>query len=472
MKSIRLPLLSLATWLALCAVPAQAQNQTKNSNSRDIKVQMTAAAWQFKPNTAEFLTHKGVPAVKLTSQERITIAGVTFSEGTIEYDVEPLSEVFAGIHFRMADDKESEYVYLRLARAGHPTAMDAIQYAPYLKGVLLWDLLEWFQGPATIKKGDWNHVKIVVSGAQMLVYLNDMTSAVLQVPQLEGNTTQGSIAFEGPGIVANVTIRPGAVGDLPPTPGFDPTHRDPRYIRMWQVTQPQPLPAGRELFEGDFPKPSTEWLPVKAERRGLINLSRMFVSGQSRQSVWLRTKINATTARKSTLALGFSDDVWVFVNGLPVFVDKNRYRSAAMRKKPDGRISTENAKIEIPLNAGDNELLVGLANDFYGWALIAQLDDMEGLTVSTDFPKPVMPPSDLSPYTGVYKTTTDFPNLIFTQEAGELKVQTPGETAVTLEYFDADKFRFVPAGIVIEFRRGDNQVMLRQGGKEYLFNKQ
>ena len=52
-----------------------------------------------------------------------------------------------------------------------------------------------------------------------------------------------------------------------------------------------------------------------------------------------------------------------------------------MRKIPDGRISVENAQFELPLKAGDNELLIGVANNFYGWGVIARLESMDGIMV-------------------------------------------------------------------------------------------
>jgi hypothetical protein len=50
-----------------------------------------------------------------------------------------------------------------------------------------------------------------------------------------------------------------------------------------------------------------------------------------------------------------------------------------MRKQPRARCSIENATFTLPLQAGDNEVLIGVANDFYGWAVIARLDSMEGI---------------------------------------------------------------------------------------------
>jgi hypothetical protein len=187
------------------------------------------------------------------------------------------------MYFRMADDNETEYFYLRVARAGNPAAMDAAQYAAYNKGVLLWDMLGYYQGPAIIKKNEKNHIKLVVSGMQMIVYVNDLKRATLEIPRLEGNTRSGKLAFDCKCAISNLIIKPDAVEGLSPLEGFDPTHHDPRYIRAWQVGEPQPLPPGEELYDGKFPRGLATWNDIAAERRGLVNLSRVIGKSESRR---------------------------------------------------------------------------------------------------------------------------------------------------------------------------------------------
>ena len=78
--------------------------------------------------------------------------------------------------------------------------------------------------------------------------------------------------------------------------------------------------------------------------------------------------------------MGFSDDIWVFVNNQFAFADKNVYRNVNSRKYPDGRISLLNSSFRLNLKQGENEILVGIANDFYGWGIVARLENLEGIT--------------------------------------------------------------------------------------------
>jgi hypothetical protein len=455
--------LFLTLVLVAATLPAWAQKSKSKPPADEVKVPLTADAWAYQPNKAEFISHNNVPSMKLLSGDAVvTLKDFKFSDGTIEFDIDPPSPQFAGMYFRMTDTKESEYFYLRVARAGKPMAMDAAQYAPIIQGVNLWDMLDHYQGPATITKNQWNHVKLVVSGKQMIVYVND-NRPTLEIPQLEGNTMEGTIAFSGQCVISNLVVKHGQVEGLPATAGFDPTDRDPRYIRTWLLSQPTPLPEGRELFKGDFPKASVMMQHIEAERRGLVNLTRVFGASESRRFVWLTVKLKSEKEQRRKVDLGFSDEVWVFLNGQYLYSDKNIYGSP-VRKVPDGRISIENGHFELPLNTGDNELLVGVANSFFGWGLIARLDNMEGITVDTS-PKPQIKAEELDKYLGTYGSKDFGEKLHLSKNENILVVKVGTGNPLELEFVERDKFRLAMEGVVLEFSPMENKMVLKQGGQ-------
>jgi len=61
----------------------------------------------------------------------------------------------------------------------------------------------------------------------------------------------------------------------------------------------------------------------------------------------------------------------------------NAYLKPDLRKKPDGRLSLDNGSFALPLDAGDNDIVVGVANAFFGWGLMLRLDDASGVTLAT-----------------------------------------------------------------------------------------
>jgi hypothetical protein len=43
-------------------------------------------------------------------------------------------------------------------------------------------------------------------------------------------------------------------------------------------------------------------------------------------------------------------------------------------------LNIENTIIDLPLVEGKNVIKIAIANDFYGWGLVARLDNMHGIT--------------------------------------------------------------------------------------------
>jgi len=341
-------------------------------------VELKAENWEFKPKTVEFVEYKNRPAMKiLTSYDQVILKDFTFSNGTIEYDMEPIDLRFTSFYFRLKDSKECECFYFRTGCADKPQAIGAVQYAPFIDGENLWDLMYHYQSCADFKKNDWNHVKLVVSGKQMRAYVNNLNIPVVEVPILEGNTLSGTFAFDGQVVISNLVVKTDVEG-LSPEPGIDPVENDPRYIRKWKVNQPLFTDKGIDFRDEYKPDKETSWENITAERRGLINLNRKFGKTEGRRIVWLKATIYSEKVQDKVLNFGFSDEVWVTINDKPLYIDKNLYNTP-MAKQPDGRLSIENSSLTIPLKEGENQLMIGVANSFYGWGIVARFNNLDGI---------------------------------------------------------------------------------------------
>lgn len=361
--------------LLLLLLPVGVAAQPKKGT---IRVPLTAANWDFKPGTVEFLTYKSVPAMKiLNSIDSAVLKNFDFTDGTIEYDIVPVDSFFTAFYFRRGSKAESECFYFRTGESGNQAA---IQYTPILGGVNLWNMLYHYQNAAWFEKQEWNHVKLVVSGQQLRVYVNDTLHPALEVPKLEGNSTHGTLSFDGQVIIANLVVKPGQTAGLSPQEGVDITNNDPRYLRKWLISPVIPMSEKNDFRDAYLPDKTTTWDTIQAERRGLVNLTRKFggPTNRARRLIWLKTNIHAASDQVRQLRLGFNNEVWVLVNGKFLFIDKNTY-AAPIMKQPEGRCTIENSTISLPLVKGDNELLIGVANNFYGWGIIAQLDKFENL---------------------------------------------------------------------------------------------
>jgi hypothetical protein len=131
-----------------------------------------------------------------------------------------------------------------------------------------------------------------------------------------------------------------------------------------------------------MPGASQEWKTISAERNGLVNLSRKYglpVHEPNRAMAWLKTTIASDSKQTRKVNIGWTREVWVFVNGKLIYADKNFFDTEESRKAPDGRCSLENGAFTLPLEAGDNEVAVALADNFFGWGLMLRLPDPGGV---------------------------------------------------------------------------------------------
>jgi hypothetical protein len=354
-----------------------------------IKIPMTADRWETNENI-KFEAADGYPLGVMTVTKGVAVLkDFKFRNGTIEFDVIPRGPMGAGIGFRRRDDDTYEDFYLR-PRPKCDEAVDCIQYAPETHGVLLWDVFPQYQSPAPVEEKSTNHIKMVINGQRMNIYVNPpagggMTAPTLAIGRLEGDTLEGGILMQGPGTFANLTVAPDAVEGLSPEPMSDATSKDKRYLRNWMTAPPASLPDGKEPAVADMPDASQSWQPLSAERGGLVDLSREYglAGGRKvRALAWLKTDIASDKAQTKHVAIGWSREIWVFVNGKQVFADKNLYQPPAARKVPDGRLSLENGSFDLPLQKGKNEIAIALANNFYGWGIEMRVDDLKGVKIA------------------------------------------------------------------------------------------
>lgn len=393
MNKVTLMLLLLALSIASAYGQHKKANSPGKKDNQEIKIPMEPAYWKYDTARTEFVSYKNTKAVKGKNGQgyQIFLKNYTFGDGTIEFDVELSGAGFPGINFRMSpDDKKGENFYIRSFGPVQPEIRTTLQYAALIDGMSIWDLTDEYQSGAVIFQEKWNHVKLVISGKQMRAYVNDMRKPALVVPELEGRRDSGSISLIGNVIYANLVIKPGATEGLSPEAGYNSTSNDTRYLRNWLVSAPHDFPFGKEVIlplpsmygtlrATELPDSTTKWSEIHAESRGIVSLSRIYGHKEkdARRFAWMKTTIESDTAQDRTLSFGFSDEVWVFLNGQILYVDKNYFGTPEQKSK--GRCTIENTSFKLQLKEGKNEIVIGLANYFYGWGIIARLDDTEGI---------------------------------------------------------------------------------------------
>lgn len=384
------------TCFALITLQLFAQNtKAKHAGQQNkiIQIPMQPAYWDYDTSVTEFVNYKNTQAIRGKDGKgyQVFLKNYMFTNGTIEFDVELSGMGFPGINFRMSGDKKNaDNFYIRSFGPVSPVTRTTLQYAAVTDGMSIWDLSDEYQAGAVIYQDKWNHIKLVISGWQMKAYVNDMNIPALVIPELESMRDSGSISLSGNVIYANLVIKPDATEGLSSEPGYISAYNDSRYLRKWWVSPAIDFPFGKDLVmslpsmygtlnQSSLPDSTLQWTAIKAESRGIINLSRIYghEKNDARRVAWLKTTVESDKDQDKIFRLGFSDEVWVFVNGQVLYVDKNYFGTP--QQKNAGRCTIENAAIKLPLRKGKNEILIGLANYFYGWGIIARLDDTDGI---------------------------------------------------------------------------------------------
>jgi hypothetical protein len=97
--------------------------------------------------------------------------------------------------------------------------------------------------------------------------------------------------------------------------------------------------------------------------------------------VLARVVIRSDSAQVKKLGFGFSDQGSIFLNGRILFSANNTYRSRSQRYL--GVVTVDNDAIYLPLQEGENELVIAVSESFGGWGLIGRFADLDGISVET-----------------------------------------------------------------------------------------
>jgi hypothetical protein len=342
---------------------------------------------QGRAQPAEF---QGRPALLLNGGIA-TVRDFEMRDGVVDVDVATsAARGFFGIQFRIAPDgADSEWVYLRPHKSGAP---DAMQYTPVLKTGLNWQIFSGpgFTGAVEIPKNAWFHLRLEMTGAQAKLFVTNMEKPALVILDLKSGVQKGQVGLAvltGDTYFANFTARalPDAPWEhrLPPIPAGT--------ITKWSISE------GFDALARDLERPpapaeigSMTWRDVEAEAPGFVVLYRYLDAPHPRVTfqedfstrldpqpgtkvVYAKTIIESEREQVRKLALGYSDEVSVFLNGRILF----RGRSAQNFRDPGflGIMDPEDDAIYLPLRKGRNELMLAVSELGGGWGFVGRLGD-------------------------------------------------------------------------------------------------
>ena len=380
--------------LALCAAvllfESAAHSQAPHS-AQALVVAPDSPRWdlQGQAKQAEFQGRKCL----LLNGGAALLRDFEMRDGVVDVDVAtPAVYGFLGFMFRIVDGgANAEELYLRPHKSG---LSDAIQYTPVLNTGRNWQLFNGsgFTGAVDIPKEVWFHLRLEVVGAQAKLYVKDMDRPALVMSDLKSGVQKGQLALwvlAGETYFSNFQVKttPDAPWErhLPPMP--------PNTLIKWSLS-PSYDALERNLERALSPVESAaiEWQDVEAEPPGLVVIYRHREAPHPRVTfqrdfstrlqpqpgmkvIYARTNIDSDREQVKKLAIGYSDDVSVFLNGKILY----RGRSAQSFRDPAflGIVSPENDAVYLPLKKGSNQLMLAVSELGGGWGFICQLADVE-----------------------------------------------------------------------------------------------
>jgi hypothetical protein len=380
---------SIASVIFSCALTAQAATERP--------LPLSDKSWELEGERTRIVQEGGRDVLEIetgTARRR----DVRFEDGAIDFDVQLTSRrSFVYIEFRAAADGEYEEVYLRPHKSGLP---DSVQYAPVWQDRSSWQL---YHGPGataaiSFEPGVWTHVRVVFAGRHAALFVKNMEKPALVVPRLARDPKPGYISFGGllpagvPGAgpiarFSNIVVRPGPTGfdfaaalAASPAPSPQVAAEAVTPIASWAVSQSF-VPATTDVSELPTAAITGEFRKIDAEPGGLLELHRhVKVPANSRLTAGVaRVRVRAATAGTYAFELGFSDIATVFLNGRPVFRGDGTFTTDRPRR--EGLIGYDQARLYLPLAAGDNELSILVSDVFGGWGIMGRFPGARGLTL-------------------------------------------------------------------------------------------
>lgn len=337
--------------------------------------------WQIDAKESERGPHRGQDALKLLGGSAL-LGDIDIRNGIVEFDIATNGERgFAGLMFRVQDAANYEHFYIRPHQSGMP---DANQYTPVFNGVSAWQLYHGpdYSVPLTYRNNEWMHVKIVYADTRADIYV-DSEQPVLRVNNLKRDVAGGAIGINAanfsPAHFANVKLSTLADSYVLPAQPEAVEESPEGQVKYWSVSEPFSL-DGSTMLDEEIQKPQ-QWTRVAAEEDGVVNVASVAMQEIGGNTRIARLVIDSEASQSKLLWLGYSDAAWVYVNGELQYAGDNTYQSRDYRYL--GTIGLFDA-VAMPLRAGENEILIAITEAFGGWGVMAELEDLDGVTIRYD----------------------------------------------------------------------------------------
>jgi hypothetical protein len=363
----------------LLAVDIIVLSQTVNAQTPSL-IPFDSSHWNIQAKAVTTENFQGRDCIKIT--DGAAYLKDNFGNGVIEFDISFDKErSFPGLMFRIVDEKNFEFLYLRPHQSGNP---DAIQYCPIIYGNDSWQLYtgEGYCAQAELATHTWIHVKVIISGKQAELYLNNSSTPILFIYHLQREPLTGGLALDNhsPATVrfANFSY---VKEDNPLIKSVTKTIQSlaAGVIKKWKVSNgfAEDEYVNNMLLKDDLN--GLTWQTMESEDLGFINIGKYVVKTKDKNTVFAKFNIISDKEQMKKMPLGFSDRCRVYLNGKLLYAGDNTFKSRDYRFY--GTIGFWDA-VFLDLKKGSNEVMIAVSENFGGWGVEAKIDDIKDITIS------------------------------------------------------------------------------------------
>jgi hypothetical protein len=202
----------------------------------------------------------------------------------------------------------------------------------------------------------WIHVKLVVLGDTMSIYIEDMDSPSFTVNNLKGISNSGGISLISDFdqvYFSDLSIR--EIGAQKNKGNITDKTLPKNYLNRWMTSEPFVKDSITYLDQVDSLKAIKGFTKsIEADADGLINISR-FYEDMSKTVILTNTLISDSD-RTIGLHFDYADYLVVLMNSKVLF-DKGMNFQPPPNKGKEGRVFVDDEQIQLELKKGPNELI-------------------------------------------------------------------------------------------------------------------